>query len=278
MEIPFLKEHEESATGKLQTVWINDLILADMKEEVWRRRAIQSAAGPILRNTFHLKTLLNAIKPGKRFESFVKEVMMWSDSTKTRLKKAVSDCSRWDHDDMDYFAPQLTEDTVDNLTRYAGGARQQVSTPGLLNACMGFNDFARVKLDMMKAKLSGEKKDKGGAQKDLRELMDLLRTQIRFHAIVDKRFDHKERTMSRLGAAEQKQKPLNDDSRPVADHLGEVEAFIRGLCQELGMMDECNIVYRRHQGIPAGGCIASEQSNAVREFGKRLEGASRELH
>lgn len=263
----------QETTGKAQLGnfrrWINDLILADMKESLAENgHSISSLTD--LRNV--PEDAMEAIGPGKRFNKFVKEVMMWSDSTKTRLKKAVSDCSRWDHDDMDYFAPQLTEDTVDNLTRYAGGARQQVSTPGLLNACMGFNDFARVKLDMMKAKLSGEKKDKGGAQKDLREFMDLLRTQIRFHAIVDKRFEHKERGMSRLGAAEQKQKPLNDDSRPVADHLGEVEAFIRGLCKELGMMEECNIVYRRHQGIPPDEA-ASLQSNTIREFGKRLEGA-----
>lgn len=131
--------------------------------------------------------LRECLGPGPKFRQFVAEVMMWSESTQIRLNKASRDAANWDHDDMDMFAPHLSDDQVDKICRFAGGARQQVSTPGLLNASMGFNDAIKIKMGMLKNNVAN--KNKKGAISDVRHITDMLKSQIRFHAIVDTRYD-----------------------------------------------------------------------------------------
>ncbi len=250
--------------------WINDMLLADLNDQLSAKGHASINSMSQMKDLPH--DIIECIGPGPRFKKFVSEVMMWSDSTLIRLNKASRDATNWDHDDMDFFAPHLSEDQVDKICRYAGSARQQVSTPGLLNAAMGFNDALHIKFKMLQEHLKDG--DKEEASKDLRHITDMLKSQIRYQAICDGRFDANNNNLSRLGPSEQRLKALNDgdaNSKTVKQHFREVQTFIENLAKEFGMMHEYHEVYKEYPG-KVGADIASKQDGFIKEFTKRLEG------
>lgn len=219
---------------------------------------------------------IDKLGPGRRFKEFIEQEVMWSPATRTRINKASRDATNWDHDDMDFFAPMLGEESIDKITRFAGNARQQVSTPGLLNAAMGLNATTRIKMDMLNNHLKDPKKTSEQrtqeSRQDVRDIIDVMRSYVRFHAIIDTRFKHTAEGFVRLGPAELREAPLNDDSRATAIHLEEMKNFVRGLSRELGLEKEFNEVYKKYPGKVSGE-IQNKQESAVLEFGKQLEGA-----
>ena len=137
---------------------------------------------------------------------------------------------------------------------------------------MGFNDALHIKFKMLQEHLKDG--DKEEASKDLRHITDMLKSQIRYQAICDGRFDANNNNLSRLGPSEQRLKALNDgdaNSKTVKQHFREVQTFIENLAKEFGMMHEYHEVYKEYPG-KVGADIASKQDGFIKEFTKRLEG------
>jgi len=208
-------------------------------------------------------------KPNGLFQKFLREEMMWSDATRVRLNKSSGDTSRWDHDDMHMFAPLLTEEGVMQMVRVSGGARQQVSTPGILNAIAGFNEFAKTKLNMVRESLAAG--DKQEANRNMKHFLGILRSYIRFSAFLERRYDHTNANITRLGMMEREMKPGVDSKKRVKEHMAELDNFIKGLSAEFGLNEEVGVVYKQY-GVAPPKEKAEEQVNMVNRFGQMLEG------
>ncbi|MFA5828995.1 MAG: hypothetical protein WC843_00655 [Candidatus Gracilibacteria bacterium] len=207
--------------------------------------------------------------PGTKFKDFVNDEVLWHDSSLKRMNKAVGDANIWDHDDMDKFAPPLGEETIEQLTLKAGGAKQQITNEGLKNCYAGFNDFSLRKMKLIDKYLKAG--DQENAQKELRNLVNIMRSFIRFDAILDRRWEPASNNYSRFGSQELNSRPVNDPSRPVIKHRDEMRAFIKALSGQFGLKSEVDMVFKNFGAAPST-TDREQQKNSISEFGKMLEG------
>ncbi len=206
------------------------------------------------------------LKPGKAFNNFLMTEVVWDDAYRTRLEKSARDPTNWDHDDMHVFGTSFGEETIQQLFTKGGGARQSVSNIGLRNTIAGYNNFLKLKMEMLQNHL--KQGQPGNAGKDVRHMTDLLRSFIRFDAIMDRRFDHSVAPLSRLGTQELNVAPLVDTSRRARVHVDEIKAFIGALVKKFGLESE----WGQTQSKTLAKNDPQLQQKIVSEFGAMLEG------
>jgi hypothetical protein len=219
----------------------------------------------------------NDLGPKDSFQQFVREEVVWNKNARTRLEKSVGDCKRWDHDDMDFFGPLLGDETIINICQKQGGSQQMVSTVGLKNTYVGFNRYMNIKMGMLKRHLAaGGKED---AEKDVRDLTNIMRSFIRFDAVIDNRWNHGQPAFSRFGDQEYNSTSIADNKFTVRQHQQEMYAFIKGIAQMCDQKLNSNLADKwenkiiKKYGFQPPGNIAQEQMNAISEYGKEIEGA-----
>lgn len=212
---------------------------------------------------------------GKEFTNFFQEEMAWNEGFRTRLEKASRDGTNFDHDDLHVFGPLLGEETIQQITQRAGGSKQAVSNIGLRNTIAGFGEFMKVKMNMLEKDSKGKNVEE--AKKDIRDILDLIRSFVRFDAIIDRRYLHEQKaTVVRLGPKELGEKPLVDPTRPAQYHLNEIRTFIGSLATKCGIASLWREVMRPI-GVSPSTEDAQKQSTAVATFGKVLESKLREF-
>ena len=203
---------------------------------------------------------------GTNFTNFVRETIAWDKYAAFRAEKAAKDPSSWDHDDMDMFVQLLDEGTIDQITRLAGGARQQVSNTGLKNAMAGLNEFIKRKIISLNKALKEGDKEK--ADEDYKHLLKMLRSSIRVDAILMDRYDHGNANKVRFSDDTLNSDPLCDDTRPVKAHMAEMRKLIGDLSEKLGLKKEFDIVVTQYRKDQEG--ERKQQHSVVHEFGRQL--------
>ncbi len=188
------------------------------------------------------------------FTNFVRDTIAWDPYAAVRAEKAARDPSTWDHDDMDMFVQMLDEGTIDQITRIAGGARQQVSTSGIKNAFAGLNEFIRREIFNLDKSLR-EKKRIGkmppGTQKmfDMKEvdenisahygrIIKMMKSFVIFDAVASTRYEHANPNRFRFSETTYNSKPGISGAKTVGGFIEEVRGVIRDVSSQLGMDQE----------------------------------------
>lgn len=212
------------------------------------------------------------LKPGDTFKTFIREEVLWDDATRIRMDKAAKSPEQWDHDDMHMFVTILGEETIEQITKKAGGAKQQLSNEGIKNAYLGLNHFTKLKMEMMQRHLKdGTPQGKAAAEKDLRDLMNILRSFVRFDSILDRRYYHADNAYTRFGDQEKRGKPGWDSSRPVKTHIEEMHNFLKELGNSVGLNEDVKVLFKQLSASTPD--EKAKQQSVISEFGKKLEGA-----
>ncbi|MCC7197328.1 hypothetical protein IT413_04010 [Candidatus Peregrinibacteria bacterium] len=214
--------------------------------------------------------------PGNNIRRLINEVMSDSPNVKVRIEKAAGDATRWDHDDMDRHVSVLSESLVEQLLGKQGGTRQQVTTPGLKNAYAGYNDYMRIRLDLIeKNKKSGNKDE---VQKQNRRFVDLMKAFIKFDAILDSRAYHKGGNYTRFSQSDYASYPGVTDKFTVEKGAVESRRYIGELAYQLDQ--ETNGRYNLSKTwnlIVSKGVNEDAQEKALKSFGEYFDGALAEL-
>lgn len=212
------------------------------------------------------------LKFGQNITDYIENKMVWHEATRQRMEKASPDVTRMDHDDMHYFVVMMSEELVEQIAKKAGGARQQMSNEGLKNAFAGLNHFITVKMKSMRQHLENSKKGNpvaaDAAKKDLRDLLNIMRTFIRLDSIVDRRAYHGSDAYTRFSRQELETPPVNDASRDVKLHIQEVRTFLGDLAKEYHLEKEFDVLMDKN--IPEN--LRTEQQRMMMQFGNMLEG------
>lgn len=218
------------------------------------------------------------------FSNFVRDVIAWDKYASFRAEKAARDPSQWDHDDMDMFVQMLDEGTIDQITRIAGGARQQVSTTGLKNSFAGMNEFIRREIANLNGSIDRKKqiqKMKDGTEKKFlleeveteiqehyKRVVKMMKSFIIFDATLEGRFDQTNANKVRFSDSTYDTPPLCSDKKTVRGFIQEVRGILGGIAGQFGMAEQFGKV---HEVIPQ--TRASEwpgQSTGIKDFNKQL--------
>ncbi len=203
------------------------------------------------------------------FVNFVRDVIAFDPYAAVRMEKAAKDTSNWDHDDMDMFVQLLDDSTVDQITRHAGGARQQVSGIGLKNAVAGLNDFVRRKIINFNKK--AKEGDTKGAQEELKWIVRLLKNFTLLDAMLDHRYKHAEPGRTRFIGSALDGAPLCD-KRPVKEHIAEVRYLLGELAEKLNFETNMGTVMTKLSAVAMEDKkIAATQQDAVNKFSAEIE-------
>ncbi len=211
------------------------------------------------------------MKPGKHLLNFIDKVMIWDPAVSIRISKSSSD-PIWDHEDAQKFITAgLGEETITNVLAKQGGAKPPVSIEGIKNTYAGYSDYIALKLEMMKDHLAEAKKNPAAkieAKRDLRHLVNMLRTFVRFDAIVDNRYDHG-KNMTRFGPQEYNSTPPLDSDKTVGKYQSQLHAFIGKAAEELKLGNEWNIITTPTNEDTQG--KKDLQNRVVSGFGNKFE-------
>jgi len=188
------------------------------------------------------------------FADFVRDTIAWDKYAAKRAEKAARDPSSWDHDDMDIFVQLLDEGTIDQITRIAGGARQQVSNAGIKNAFAGLNEFIRREINNLDNSIHRKKqieKMAGGTKRDLdlkeiqtdindhyARIVKMMKSFVIFDATIEGRLDQTNANKVRFSDSTYNTYPGVSDSRNLRGFIDEVRGVIGGMASKLGMGDE----------------------------------------
>jgi|GEM_PF-2270861 len=216
------------------------------------------------------------LKPGPNIKRFINEVMSDSPNVKVRIEKAAGDATRWDHDDMDRHVSVLSESLVEQLLGKQGGTRQQVTTPGLKNAYAGFNDYMKIRLDLIQR--NRESGDKTKLQQQNRRFTDLMKSFIKFDAILDERARHKDR-FTRFSQSDYYSRPGVNGDMTVQSRATESREYIAELARELDSRTGGRYDLSKKWYIISNKGVVSddEQDKTVNNFGEFLDGALAEI-
>ncbi len=197
------------------------------------------------------------IGPNSEFREFLKGEVYWDPIFLGRLMdKASSNMRNFDHDHMDVFGPHMSEENVSMMTTKQGGGEAKVSTAGLKNVCVGFNEYLHKSFEYLNADVSAN--NESAAREKVDRITGLLRSFVRFDAIISNRFEPV--NQSRLGDMELNGNAGADPSRKVKEHIKEIHTFLGELCTRLGI------------GNQWGAVLVKEQPNkAVKGFGGILQ-------
>lgn len=204
------------------------------------------------------------------FVDFVRDEMATDEWVRYRVEKASRDPSQWDHDDMDMFAQLLNESSIDQILRYSGGARLQVSFTGLNNSFAGLNDF--IKRRIAGYKQAAEAGDTAAAEKHYAEMMRMMKAFMRFHATVDRRYEH-ENQQGKVRYTEDmyNSSPLCAHGTPVKTFIDELNVLIGNMAKDVGMEKEFQQVMEKIEIKPENKAKYTDQGNLVEKFGNMLQ-------
>lgn len=222
------------------------------------------------------KVFLDQTRTFPNLKKFINEEMSDSNNVKVRIEKAAGDATRWDHDDMDRHVSVLSESLVTQLLGKQGGTRQQVTTPGLKNAYAGYNDYMRIRLNLI------EKNAKEGKSEDLkkqnRRFVDLMKAFIKFDAILDNRAYTKTGNYTRFSQSDYASYPGVNGKMSVEKRANEGREYIGELAYQLDA--ETNGRYnlsKTWNQIITKGVNETAQEKALENFGEYLDGALAEV-
>lgn len=205
------------------------------------------------------------LNPPAKFKEFIERVMIWDNRVQVRLaEKSSRDASNWDHDDLDNHAPHLGEETIEQITAKEGGAKQNVSVAGVKNAFVGLNHFTYLTMNMFQQALAN--KDSEGAHQNIDRMIKILRTFIRLHAIVDRRFYH-EKDRTRLSDVDLAGNAVTDSKKSVWEHINQLQVNLGEISNRLGLGEDWRKIMKK------SGISEKEQSEVIRKFGTKLSGA-----
>lgn len=222
------------------------------------------------------KVFLDPNRTFPNLKKFINEVMSDSANVKVRIEKAASNATRWDHDDMDRHVSVLSESLVEQLLGKQGGTLQQVSTPGLKNAYAGFNDYMKIRLDLIERNIKSG--DKEAVQKQNRRFVDLMKTFIKFDAILDSRAHLKAGNFTRFSQSDYASYPGVNGKMSVEKRAKEGREYIGELAYQLDAETNgrYNLTKTWNQIITKGGS-EDVQEKALKNFGEYLDGALAEV-
>lgn len=204
------------------------------------------------------------------FVDFVRDEMATDEWVRYRVEKASRDPSQWDHDDMDMFIQLLNESGVDQILRYSGGARLQVSFTGLNNSFAGLNDF--IKRRIAGYKQAAEKGDNATAAKHYKEMMRMMKAFIRFHATVDRRYEHaNQQGKVRYTEDMYNSSPLCAHGTPVINFIKELNKLVGNMAKDVGMEKEFDQLMEKIEIKKENEAKYTDQGNLVEKFGNTLQ-------
>lgn len=205
-------------------------------------------------------------KQGSVFADFVRDEIAWDPWAKYRAEKASRDPSNWDHDDMDMFVQLMDEGSIEQLLRYSGGARLQVSFTGLKNSFAGLNEFIKRKIIHMNEQ--AEKGNKEEAQKHYAEVIRMLKAFIRFDAIVSSRYEHGQTTKVRFSDDMFNSKPLCAGDN-VIEFINDIRGLVKNISEQVGMGEDYEKLMEK---IPTNDKPKGEAQHAVvGSYGGKLQ-------
>jgi hypothetical protein len=180
---------------------------------------------------------------------------------------------------MDIHAGFLSEALVEQVVLRQGNATMNVSVVGLRNAMVGFNNFVKIKHEMLREHVAeGETQE---AQKDISNITTLLLSFIKMDAIVCNRYKRNESQYVRLSDADFNRVTGADSSRKVKEHMKELHEYIARFTSEMDKRTESQFdlantwkVISNPQMTEANGKAATE---AMLDFRRRIEGACSRL-
>jgi hypothetical protein len=246
------------ATGKITIQhfrhWIKDIMKEDLKV-----KSLEDITDP------------DKLKPGAFMSRLLNEEIVWEETARKRIEKAAGNVSNWDHDDFNIFGVMLGEESVVNLVLRQGGSEQKVTNAGLKNTYVGFNNFTKVKMEMLRRHL--KEGNAPQADKDVRDLMNLWRAFIRFDALLENRFKPDGGVVVHFGDLEYDSYAVCDGSRIVRRQQKEVQAFIGGIANAMNLTNEWGVVTNRVISKDDTGAQQSE----IAVFGGKLEGRLKNL-
>ena len=204
-------------------------------------------------------------KEGSVFADFVRDEIAWDPWSRYRAEKASRDPSSWDHDDMDMFVHLMDEGSIEQILRYSGGARLQVSFTGLKNSFAGQNEFIKRKITHLQRDIKNGDKEK--AKTDYAEVIRMLKAFIRFDATVSTRYDHAAPGKVRFSEDMFNSKPLCAKDNVIV-FIDEMRDLVKTLSNEVGMSEDFDKVM---ENIPSNKETECKAQNAVvRDFGSKL--------
>ncbi len=216
---------------------------------------------------------------GERLTEMITKEMLWDSSFRTRLEKASRKTDQWDHDDMDMHAPFLSEVTVEQIVKSQGNATMNVSTPGLRNALVGFNNFIKITHEML-----DDDTKSGNAElmdRDIKGITNMVLAFTKMDSILMNRYRRNEGGYSRLSTADYNTTAGADSSRKVKVHVQEVHNYIAALTTALdaktGGAYDLTGTWRNISKPDMTENDKQEANNAMNEFRNRLEGACSQI-
>lgn len=164
---------------------------------------------------------------------------------------------------MDMFVQMLDEGTIDQITRIAGGARQQVSTSGMKNAFAGLNEFIRREIVNLDKSINEKKRIQQmpeGSRKILEmkeveenigahygRIVKMMKAFVIYDATVAARYDHTNANKVRFSETTYNTTPGCSGAKTVRGFIEEVRGVIGGVAGQLGMEEQFRKV---HENIP----------------------------
>lgn len=214
--------------------------------------------------------------PGSGVRKLINEVMSDSPNVKVRIEKAAGDATRWDHDDMDRHVSVLSESLVEQLLGKQGGTRQQVTTPGLKNAYAGYNDYMRIRLDLIEKNI--KEGDTTKVQEQNRRFVDLMKAFIKFDAILDNRAYHKGGNYTRFSQSDYASYPGVTDKFTVEKGAIQSRKYIGELAYQLDQQTNSRYnLAKTWNLIVSKGVNEDAQEKALKTFGEYFDGALAEI-
>lgn len=169
-------------------------------------------------------------KPGSQFSRFMWEVMMMSDTTRTRISKGIRNAENMDHDDAHLIISAVTPSEIDSICTGPSGQKKYFTNEGYMNAYPGFNHLV---LSLSYA--LEEEKDEEAKQYKLDALRDSINSFIRYDAILDNRLKKDRGTeYARLDQRHYDRQTVVDKTCFLKDHQKQMRNLIVAIGDKYG--------------------------------------------
>lgn len=177
-------------------------------------------------------------KPGPGFNRFMWEVMLMSDSVRTRISKGLRNAENMDHDDAHLYIPPASSTEIDSLTLPATGNKKYFSTPGFMNAYPGFSQYIMSLTHSIEEDSNEEKKTT-----KITALAESLNSFIKYDLVMDSRYDKKNLQRARLDEHHFRSAPVVDGAT-VGFHQSQMRNLVMEIAKEYGREKDFDFLYK----------------------------------
>jgi len=181
--------------------------------------------------------------PGNQFSRFVWEVMLLSNSVRTRISKGLRNAENIDHDDAHLYIPPGDMQEVEQLTTSTTGSKKFFTTEGYANAYPGFNQY----INSIANALSEEHNDEKRAQR-ISALHGAINSFIRYDLIMDNRYNKGKGEYARLDAHHFERSAVTDSSVKLKVHQAQLRNLVMELAEAYGYGEEFAFLYTEKTG------------------------------